>query len=356
MPTTPWTFRSVPEAAQLEDHPPVMPLEQAQEWCNFTVLSPTRLPDGCDTVVSTIRKEAPPGRRDGVTDGRTPWTAINPVAVRTEISGPGRGLRIKQFLYDWAFPALDHPCLWENPTTAHPLPDGAVVWHGIDYMGRTGASARLHRTLIETSVLSGEFSRDDIDELYRGLVPASPEAQRRIEATGFAALRYWARHPDAEAPAVPTGMWRLSRAKEHGAGDWTGDTAGPRAEHGLPAALAGYEAEAAAVYATPSGQREIDVVYTVRPRRDRELRLTVQRHGRGRLTVPPQPSTHPAQRAVVTIAGTQVHLAWIDEDHGPFDAVWHDPRTGTDRRLLSSTGIGMDREFFLGAVAGSVGG
>lgn len=349
MPTTPWTFHTVPEAGQLEDHPPAMPLDEAQEWCNFTVLSPTRLPDGCDRVTSTIRKEAPPGRLDGVTDGRTPWSAINPAAVRTEIFGPGRRLRIKQFLYDWAFPALDHPCLWNNPSTAHPLPGGAVVWHGIDYMGRTGASARLHRTLIETSVITGEFSRDDIDELYRGLVPVSQEARRRVEATGFAELRYWARHPGAQAPAVPTGMWRLPRAAEHGAGDWTGDTAVLRAEHGLPESLAGYEAEAAAVYATVEGRREVDVVYTARPRRDRELRLTVQEQGRGRLAVPPEATEHPARRATVVIAGAEVHLAWIDENHGPFDAVWR--ASGAEWRLLSSTGVGMDRGFFEDALA-----
>lgn len=354
MPTTPWTFHSVADAARLEPHPPALPLEQAQQWCNFIVYSPTRLPEGCEPGPTTIRKEAPPGRAEGVTDGRTPWTAINPAAVRYEIAGPGRRLRVKQFLYDWAFPALDHPCLWNSATTAHPLPDGAIVWHGTDYMGRAGASARLSRTMIETSVIDGEFSRDDIDELYRGLEPVSAEAEQRIAATGFADLRYWARHPRAVGPAVPTGLWRLARKGEHGAGEWTGDTAARRAETGLPAVLAGYPAEAAGGFSAPDGARETDVIYTSRPGRERELRVTVQRRGSGRLEVPPRATEHPARRELVEVAGTPVHLAWIDERYGPFDAMWSDAES--QWRLLSSTGVGMDREFAERALAELIGG
>ncbi|MGH8878480.1 MAG: hypothetical protein ACRD0P_14240, partial [Stackebrandtia sp.] len=318
---------------------------QAQEWCNFVVFAPGLLPADCRLETATIRKEAPPGRVEGATRGRTPWSTTNPAALRYEIAGAGRRLRIKQFLYDWAFPALDHPCLWENPTVAHPLPDGAILWCGTDYMGRPGASARLSRTMIETSVMEGTFTDDELIDVHRGLTPVSDDAAAHLRDTGFAELTYWNRHPGAPAISVPTGMWKMRRATEDGHGRWTSDTATVRVEHGLPETLAGYRADAAARFDIPSGGGEVEVSYTVRPQRDRELRLITQATGDGRIEVPPQPTQHPAQRTVVEVSGTPVNLAWINEDYGPYDAVWHDANTATERRLLSSSATGMDRRF-----------
>ncbi|ADD43404.1 hypothetical protein Snas_3747 [Stackebrandtia nassauensis DSM 44728] len=347
----PWTFDTVADARLLEDRPPAISAADAQGWCDFVVFSPGWLPGDCHVEAVTIRKEAPPGRSDGVTDGRTPWSTINPAALRFEIAGRDRRLRVKQFLYDWAFPALDHPCLWNSATTPHPLPDGAILWRGTDYMGRDGASARLSRTMIEASVMAGSFTDAELVDLYGGLAPVSAEAADRIRDTGFGELTYWARHPGAPAVSVPVGMWKLRRAAEDGPGRWSGDTTAIRAEYGLPQTLAGYRPDAAARFETPTGAIEVELSYTVRPQRDRELRLIVQRSGAGRLEIPPQPEPHPARREIVEVAGTSVHLAWVDERYGPFDAVWRDDASGTDRKLLSSTGSDMNREFVTNALA-----
>jgi hypothetical protein len=172
-----WTHHMLGDPAGLEATPPEMEAAEAQAWSNFIVFTPSQLPAGTRLVKQTLRREAPPGRVGDSTVGRTPWTENNPAAFRFEVAGEDRRLRIKQFLYDWAFPALDHPALWQSHTTSDALDQHRIVWHGVDYMGHPGASARLARTMIELSVLDGTFTREEITEIYRSLRPADPWAR-----------------------------------------------------------------------------------------------------------------------------------------------------------------------------------
>ncbi len=349
-----WLVRARADAAELEEVPPAVPPAEAQPWCPFGVWTPDRLPAGCAQDPGTLRREAPPGRVAGVTAGRTPWSEVNPVAYRYEVTGPGRRLRVKQFLYDWAFPALDHPALWRTRAVPVPLDDTALLWTGVDYLGNRAASARLARTTVELSVLDGSIADEEVVELYRSMRPADPEAADAIAATPFAALSYWARYPDAAQVQVPVGLWKFRRPGRVHTGQWTAEPEEVRAllaEYRLPPALAGLAVDSVARFGAGSDRTEAEVVYAGGPRRHHELRLVVQRPGQGHLAFPPRPEEHPHSAAEVDVAGTPVRLAWVDDRYGPFDAVWRQPAAGLEAKLLASTGPALDRAWFLGALS-----
>lgn len=177
-----------------------------------------------------------PGRVD--TEGRSPWSDANPSGYRTEISGGGRRLRLKQFLYDWAFPAADHPCLWGSETRPFEIGEGRVAWLGTDYLGHRPASARMARTTVELSVLEGEFSDEEIVALFAALRPAVPEVVASVLATPFRDLSYWARHA-ADMVSVPTGVFSFHRRGREHEGDWipSGDVTAFLTEQGVPVSV-----------------------------------------------------------------------------------------------------------------------
>ncbi|MFJ9002805.1 hypothetical protein ACIRG8_31200 [Streptomyces sp. NPDC102359] len=344
-PAPPWRWHVLHRASDLDPAPPPVEEHHAQHWCNFVLWRPTRLPDGCRAATGTLRREAPPGRVEA--QGRTPWSDANPSGYRTEIHGHGRRLRLKQFLYDWAFPAADHPCLWGSTTRAAPIGDGRVVWLGTDYLGHRAASARMARTTVELSVLEGDFTDDEIVALYAALRPADPETVPRVLATPFAELSYWARHP-ATPVSVPTGVFRFHRHGRHD-GDWipSGQVTGFLTDQGVPVTAGAFRAESAATFGDGTAVRELDVVYSS-PSGD-EVRLTAKRTGAGRLTFPPERDKHPATAEIHDLAGRPVHLGHLSADHGACDAWWQHPG-GIDLRLLGSARTGLGPQAFLGLV------
>jgi hypothetical protein len=347
-----WQPSALPDAIALEPVPPVVAPADAQNWCNFVVHMPGAVPAECTVLPGTLRREAPPGRPPGAEMGRTPWSTNNPAAYRFEVVAPGRRLRVKQFLYDWAFPALDHPSLWKSRTYATPIDNRYVAWIGVDYLGHRGASARLRRTTVEVSTLAGEFTDAEILRLYRSLRPVSSAAAAEIAATPFAALSYCARYP-ATMVSVPAGLWAFRRGSRADRGVWvTGDEAAALASAvGAPAALGGFPLDCAARFGGDTGHEEVEVLYASRPDRGHELRLVVQRLGRGRLSFPPDREPHPCWAGMADVAGLDVFLAFIDPRYGPFDATWRDEAAGVEVKLLSSTGVGQGRGWFLTAAA-----
>ncbi|MCD5315726.1 asparagine synthetase B family protein [Kineosporia babensis] len=338
-----WQWNTLTDAQEMDPQPARMPEAEAQEWCNFVLWQPTSLPDGCNEVIGTLRREAPPGRTEH-TAGRTPWSAANPSAYRTEISGGGRRLRLKQFLYDWAFPAVDHPCLWGSPTRAVPIGEGRVVWLGTDYLGHPGAGARMARTTVEMSVLKGSFGDDEIRELFAGLRPAQEPVPARVLATPFHELSYWARYP-VDMVSVPTGVFVMERKGRSHEGEWVATAQVPRfvSGQGLPTSVGGFRVQSAATFGDAGGARELEIVYLSDT--GAELRLLLQRTGAGRLQFPPRPEKHPAHREVAQIGGRTVHLGYVDRDFGACEAVWRHP-DGYDLRLLASAGAGLGRDGF----------
>ncbi|NUS72634.1 MAG: hypothetical protein HOQ05_04420 [Corynebacteriales bacterium] len=344
-----WKHRTLTDAADLPPSPLPMPGEQAQQWCNFVVWMPTDIPAGCILHMGTLRQEAPPGRVGDHTAGRTPWSANNPAAYRFEITGPHRRLRVKQFLYDWAFPALDHPSLWESAAQAAALDDEHVVWLGIDYQKNKAASARLDRTTVELSVLEGEFSEQEIIALYRAMRPALPEARSELAHTPFSALSYWARRPEATNVDVPIGMWTFRRRRSH-TSQWHTNVEAQELVNtlGFPSTIGGLNLECAAQFTDDEGRIEIEALYFGGSHQHHELRLIAQNRGEGSLHVPAAPEDQPGQRELLHVRSSAVQLAWVDEHFGPFHAVY--ARGTVQATLLSSTGVGLDRTWFLEAL------
>lgn len=341
-----WRHRAHAAARDVEPVAPEVEPAAAQAWCNFVLWTPEALPDDCELRVGTLRREGPPGRAEGDIEHRGPWAGNNLASYRFEVVGDGRRLRVKEFLYDWAFPALDHPCLWKSETHAVAIDGRHVAWFGIDYMGKQAASARLGRTTVEVSVLEGEFSEEELVAFYGGCRAADPVAAEAIARTPLADLSYWARHEDAVQLIVPIGLWEFRR----GAHDSRWESG--RAAHeladawGLPPCLGGLAVDSAARFEDARGHEEVEVVYAVGVDRDDELRLIVQRPGGGNLKVPAAEEPHPGHRSGVSIGGKEVQLGWIDERYGPFHAVFATADGTLEGTLLSTTGVGLDRGWF----------
>lgn len=345
-PVPPWRWQVLDRAADLDRVPPAIEETSAQDWCNFVLWRPSRLPAGCHAGVGTLRREAPPGRVEA--QGRTPWSDANPAGYRTEVLGGGRRLRLKQFLYDWAFPAADHPCLWGSGTRPAEIGGGRVVWLGVDYLGHRAASARLARTTVELSVLEGEFTDDELVALFAGLRPAVPDAVPRVLATPFAELSYWARRP-ADMVSVPTGVFHFHRHGREHDGGWvpSEEVVGFLTAQGVPVTVGDFRAESAATFGDGDAVRELDVVYSSPS--GGELRLTAQRTGGGRLAFPPQRDKHPATVEIRELDGRPLHLGYVSAEFGACDAWWQHP-DGYDLRLLGSAGAGLGPEAFHGLV------
>lgn len=343
-----WTHQMLGDPADLEATPPEMEAAKAQGWSNFIVFTPSRLPAGTRLVKQSLRREAPPGRVGDSTVGRTPWTENNPAAFRFEVAGKDRRLRVKQFLYDWAFPALDHPALWLSRTTSDALNQHHVVWHGVDYMGHPGASARLARTMIELSVLDGTFTREEITELYRSLHPADPGAASTIAATPFAALSYWARRPDAPVIGVPLGIWTIQQPDTMTMA-WQPGASHSATGGGLsaPATLSSLAIDSTAIHTGPTPIAR-EVLYSGGPDRGRELRLheLAPSHLPGRIDAEP----HPSRQENLDVNGHHVMLGFIEAAHGPFDAIIADTDSQPRWRLLSSADATTSRKWFLGVL------
>lgn len=347
-----WHVRTLASATDLDPVPPRVAADMAQPWCNFTVLVPDRpeaLPEGCAAGEGTLRREAPPGRPDGHTAGRSPWSEDNPSAYRFEVVGQGRRLRVKEFLYDWAFPALDHPALWRSETRAVPLKGSPyVLWYGTDYSERPGASVRIGRTMVELSILEGSFTDAELLHLVEGLRPASIEAARRIARTPFAVVNYWARRPDAPAVGVPIGLWDVSQSSEIRLSWSIAPGPGEKAVADAPERLGGLHLDSLARETGGADPTEWELLYSGGPERGRELRLHLYR--RSPVTGDPESSDHPGIRESVEVAGRRVLLGSIDDRYGPFDALITDGEGRLTARLLSTTGTECDRAWFLAAV------
>jgi hypothetical protein len=351
-----WRWKTRGGAGELPAAPPAVGWEEAQEWCNFVLWRPVAVPEDCVVGTGTLRQEAPPGRT-GHTAGRTPWSPANAAAHRCEVTGRGRRLRIKQFLYDWAFPAADHPCLWTSDVRPFALDGERVVWLGTDYLGNPAAGARLARTTVELSVLEGEFTDQELVGVFAGMRPVAADAVERVLATPFSELSYWARYPVDMVP-VPTGVFVFHRAGRAHEGEWVAPAAVPDflAGLGVPRAVRGYRADSAAVFADGEGRRELEVIYTSPVGGGGELRLVAQAAGRGRLEFPPRRDKHPARTRVVEQGGLTVHLGYVDARFGACDAQWADPGAGLELKLLGSAGAALGREAFLAHLADLVAG
>lgn len=129
---------------------------------------------------------------------------------------------MKQFLYDWAPPAYDYPCLWRNDKVAtkaeSPAPTGQFVnrnalWFGRNYRKQEAATIEIERTRIEMTFEKGTFSRQEVVAFCESLSPVDMEIAKHLLSVPFSALSYSHRHQEPVI-SVPVGYWKHSRVEE----------------------------------------------------------------------------------------------------------------------------------------------
>ena len=167
--------------------------KEAQPYCNFVVMAPGWLPEGCHLGSISVRTE---GDR---------WASVH-----FRLHGQARQLRIKQFHYDWW-------TLTESGTNlvGSGLPfavRGTVGWHGTDYKGQPASCWGCLRTQVEVSVERGSFEPGEIEELCARMEPADAEAADLIARVPFARISHTVRRGE--------GPWGYDKIAGH---RWTTD-------------------------------------------------------------------------------------------------------------------------------------
>jgi hypothetical protein len=336
-----------------------MSWEESQAWCNFVLMKPTLLPEGISLETAEMRPESPPGRRDGPQDSRLPsWTLSNRAAHRSVLAGKERRVRIKQYLYDWAPPAFDCPCLWLSPVMRHFFVGSDVGWLGTDFRSLPGASVSLDRTMIELSVLDGSFSDDELEQICQGLRPVNPEARHQILRAPLATLCYQSRHRELPI-AVPVGFWAHERKPE------------ARFTHVFPCATAppdlpgadiapppeyGYELNSVFTYGDVAHPDEADFVYCRSDRPNLYIRVlaSLANSERAGIRYPPVLDRQPCHSDTISIAGKTVYYAFINEDAGPHEVVYQ--ADGRNVMLLVKPAEYTDRSWFIELLSRILGG
>ncbi|WP_029057463.1 hypothetical protein [Stappia stellulata] len=348
-----WTATYEPYVVPLEDAGTrIRPLaaEAAQAMLNFTILRPRYLPPDTLMTEAFLRVEAPPTDDDAIERGNRPpdWTSANTCSYLMRFEGNGRRFRLKQFLYDWAPPACDHPPLWGGAVRPVPSVPPYVTWVGTDFMDRAGATSRINRTSVEMSISEGRYSDEEIAALFCGLEPVDAQFARLLEAQPFATLTYWSRH-DLPIVNVPYGLFRFSRTDEAERGAWTAgaaETPGIRQPRLDPSF--GFGLDSTGLFGD-ADNREAELVFTAAPGRGREVRFILQAGNRGRIAWPPLASSHPASGETVSVNGTEAHVRFIDASVGPWAAVFE--HEGTRALVMTSSAHGHDRAWFMDLLA-----
>lgn len=315
-----WRHRvcASPADAKVVEHSP----DDAQASCNFVVFAPEWLPGDCAVSRTTVRAEAPPGR-GGEEEARPDWTQSNRAVLRMEIAGGGRALRIKQFFYDYAPPAFDHPCLWESPHV-EPFAVGAHIgWLGLDFRKQQAASLIAERTTIELRVTDGRFSDDELQRIVRGLAPVSSDAHALVANTPTAWLAYQSRHREG-AIAVPVGYWAHKRAESFAVEAIVCAESERPAVDDAALRARGYAPESRFVFRDDVREVEEDWVFGHADDAGRSARLLLSRVGeRGGIPYPPaREERQKCSSEVYSVNGQAVHHAYAHPELGQHELVW----------------------------------
>lgn len=286
-------------------------LERAlgQRECNFVVFRPTHLPGGLHVDAVSLRPESPPTVEP--TGEHLVWKGSNRSSVRVELSDHTRRLRMKQFLYDWAPPAFDHPSLWPSENRSFPV-GSRLGWVGTDYAGRPAASFHVDRTMIEFAVLEGVVDDAEWCELCTGLHPLDPGAREEILATPFALLAYQSRHL-VPCTSVPVSYWDYRRSSAEVVLPASAAPPGLPGEHICPRPARGLRLDSIYIYGTESTFDEIDYMWCRDDDPGDWLHVLVSPHGSPRgFPFPPRPGRQPCKHAMLEVAGHEVAYAWLE--------------------------------------------
>lgn len=346
---TPWIARAASSVESEEAKVRGMEWREAQGWCNFVLMRANDFPDDLSLEKTEMRPESPPGRAGASLKGghRPDWTQSNRAAHRSEFVSTERRLRIKQFLYDYAPPAFDHPCLWESEgIRGFPVGDH-IGWLGTDFRKLQAGYVCFDRTTIELSVTAGTFSDEELQFICRGLRPAVPEAREQILQTPLADLSYQSRY--GEPPiGVPVGYWAHKRSPSL-------QVTALRAEevptHRAPFAISppddyGYRLNTAFVFGDQESPQEVDLVFEQEQDAGRYVRILASpSEAADGLPFPPTlEQRHPCSSQVVSINGLDVYHAYHDERYGQHEAVWQ--KNGVNIMLIVKPAVWTDVAWF----------
>lgn len=345
-----WVHKTVPSVESSDAGVRSMGWEEAQAWCNFVLMRPMILPDDLKLEKLETRPEAPPGRSANV--GPTPrpdWTLSNRAVNRGEYVGHNRRLRIKQFLYDYAPPAFDHPCLWESQNIRAFLVGDFIGWLGTDFRKLQAATVSLDRTTVELSVTEGSFTDAELQSICRGLRPAAPEKRELILNTSVADLCYQGRHREPPI-AVPVGYWAHKRLPESLQSTVLRSDQIPNnsSYFGIsPPHAYGYQSNCAFIYGDPQCPQEIDTLFEHIENAGQYMRLLVSPSDiTGGIPYPPaREIRQECSSSLLSVNGLEVYHAYYDERYGQHEAVWQ--KGGRNMMLIVKPMKWTDIEWFI---------
>lgn len=178
--------------------------EEAQVWCNFVLFAISNIPKGFAITKQQLRKESQNA----------------PSSFRYLLqNNQNNCISVKQFLYDWAPPAYDYPCLWLNTaqfSSADILPPrpiiakNRVLWIGKNYRGQNAATIDLERTRIEITFDNVDLTDKELINIIQACKPCDEIKRKQILNAPFSHLSYYARHKKT-ASEVPLSYWKHTR-------------------------------------------------------------------------------------------------------------------------------------------------
>jgi hypothetical protein len=269
-------------------------------------------------------------------------------SYRCEYEGGGRRLRLKQFLYDWAPPAYDHPSLWISRNRTFPVGE-LLGWQGHDYRQVPAASVTIDRTTVEASFLDGAFSDEEIQALCRGLQPAVPSARAPLLQTSLAELSYQYRHPSAATIGVPVGYFDHHRRPRSLRQTAYAAALAPAALPGrdlLPPPDLGYTLDSVFVFGDPASPQEVEYLHAQTRSPGHDLRFLVTPiSGDGAIHFPPSVDEQPCWSQLRKLRGRDVYHAYLDDRYGQHEALWQ--RGTLTIMLIVRPAVWTDTAWFL---------
>jgi hypothetical protein len=297
--------------------------EDAQEWCNFSLLRPDETIAGARIATGSLRPEAPPGRHSDP-NGRFEHGISNRASYRCEVIGKQARGYLKQFFYDLGPPAWDHPCFWLSGSVEPVRVGESIAWTGHGGTGAQLASMAVDHTLLEFEAVEGRFDRSEIEALFASLRPVSSAADELLRKAPYAYLCYQRRHPDLLI-TVPMGYWEHRRRPPAllttplTSGEFSAASTRP------PPVIAGYALDSALLFGDLANPQEIELIYRRGSTPEHWVRLLIwPAGGPGTPGFPPKIDRQPCRHDLLKLKGAMVWHAWLTPEYGQHEAVWSD--------------------------------
>jgi hypothetical protein len=252
-----------------------------------------------------------------------PESSAGRSSYRCEYSDQNRKLSVKQFLYDWAPPAYDHPSLWRNnkissigntPPPRYFYINDDVAWIGLNFRRQPGLSLNINRTMIEMPVVEGSFTDDELIGICKGLKAVNPKIMDQILTTSFSSLCYSSRHKET-ASIVPLSYWKYTRQN-----NWETRSlpVSDFVEYQQVLATRGYFLNSVFAYGTPI--QEIEYYYEHQERPGSYIRILIIPHNG--IPYPPILGDQTCTMQSTQIGDREVHHTYLYDAVGPHEAIW----------------------------------